>query len=233
MATLSTIGAERIIDGLAVGLIVFVSLSLSPGHPQGLELLPLQFRDPTLVTRAARFALGGFSVALIGLLVFYFSQRYVRWIIDGTVGRISSKMADKLNGMLNKVASGLSFLTNRRLASAYLVSTVLYWALQITGIHLLLLACGFENVPFIESCAIFGVFALGFLLPSPPGFFGAFQTTFYAGLLLYYPMARVVQEGACVVFFAYVIQLGLTVLLGVLCYLWEYVFRNSNVTRPS
>lgn len=224
VAILSTVGAERIIDGLAVGLIVFVSLSLAPGRPSGLEILPPAFRDPSLVTRAARYALGGFATALFVLLLFYWNESKVRRFNLVTLGRLSVGFAERTNEMLSRIAAGLSFLTDRKAATAYLIHTIVYWGLHLTGIHLLLLACGFEQVRFIESCAITGVFALGFLLPSPPGFFGAFQTTFYAGLLLYFPTARVVSTGACVVFFAYVIQLGLTVLLGVFSYLREFVW---------
>jgi uncharacterized protein (TIRG00374 family) len=224
IAIFSTVGAERIIDGLSVGLIVFVSLSLAPGHPGGLEILPPQFRDPSLVTRAARFAFAGFALALAGLFVFYWNEEKIKGLILGTLGKISPKVANRLNGLLSRVAAGLSFLKDRKAATAYLLTTVLFWSLQLIGVYLLMLACGMTDVRFIESCAITGVFALGFLLPSPPGFFGAFQTTFYAGFLLYFPTARVITEGACVVFFAYVIQLGVTILLGVFCYLREFVW---------
>ena len=232
VAALSTIGAERIIDGLAVGLIVFVSLSLAPGHPQGLEILPLQFRDPSLVTRAARFALIGFSLALVALLVFYFHQAVMQRVIQASLGRLSPRLADNLNVLLGRLASGLSFLKDHRAAATYLGLTVLYWTMQLVGIHLLMWVCGFEHVRFIETCAVTGVFALGFLLPSPPGFFGAFQTTFYAGLLLYFPTVQVINAGACVVFFTYLVQIGLTLLLGLFCYLREFTWGGPAVGEP-
>jgi uncharacterized protein (TIRG00374 family) len=231
VAAFSSIAAERIIDGFAVGLIVFVSLSLAPGHPQGLELLPTQFRDPGLVNRAARFALLGFSGALVGIFLFYVKQDLMQRLFEATLGKVSLRLAEKICQILRKIASGLAFLTDVKSASIYLGLTVLFWGLHLVGLHLLLAASGFENIHFIESCAVLGVFALGFLLPSPPGFFGAFQTTFYAGLLLYYPPQQVTNAGACAVFFAYAIQMTETLALGVFCYLREYVFSRESVPQ--
>ena len=233
LAVLSTIGAERIIDGFCVGLIVTVSLSMAPSHPQGLEILPLAFRDPSLVTRVARFALIGFSSALAIIALFYVSASRMERLIARSLGRLSSTLALRVTQLLESIASGLGFLRSGRAAAIYIAMTAIYWLLQLASVHLLLHACGFANVRFLESCAITGVFALGFLLPSPPGFFGAFQTTFYAGLLLYFPVTQVTNEGSSVVFFAYAIQLGVTLLLGLLCYWRELSLKLERDNNPS
>jgi len=99
--------------------------------------------------------------------------------------------------------------------------------MQVSGIWLLLYGCGFHEIRFVEACAITGVFALGFMLPAPPGFFGAFQATFYAGLLLYFSDVRVRTDGAAAVFFAYLIQMGNTILVGLIGWLRERRYRSE------
>lgn len=226
-AAMSTIGAERIIDGLCVGLILFTSVSLAPGHPMGFELAGPTFRDPAIIGRAARLALAGFSLAFLLLVLFRWQQRMMSRLIHGTLGRVSQKLSNRLTSMLERMASGLEFLRDHASATVYLLLTALYWLMQILGIWFLLHACGFRELRFVEACAITGVFALGFMLPAPPGFFGAFQATFYAGLLLYFSDVRVKTDGAAAVFFAYVIQIGNTILVGLIGWLRERRYRQD------
>ena len=227
LAAASTIGAERVVDGLCVGLLLFTALALAPGHPAGFELAGPTFRDPTLIVRAARMALVGFSLALALLALFRWQQRRMSRLIAATIGRLSTNLAVKLTSILERFADGLGFLRDRKSATMYVLLTVIYWTAQVVGIWFLLLGCGFTELRLIEATAITGVFALGFMLPAPPGFFGAFQATFYAGLLLYFPDWRVKTDGAAAVFFAYVIQIGNTLLVGLLGWLRERRYRND------
>lgn len=224
-AAASTIGAERIIDGFFVGLILFTALSLAPGHPAGFDLAGPTFRDPAIVGRAARLALIGFSAAFSLLVLFRWQERLMSRLIRITLGRVSQKLSDRLTSTLERMASGLEFLRDRSVATTYLLLTAIYWAMQIFGIWMVVVACGFHELTLVEACAITGVFALGFMLPAPPGFFGAFQATFYAGLLLYFPDTRVKTDGAAAVFFAYLIQIGDTMLVGLIAWLRERRYR--------
>jgi len=227
LAAASTIGAERIIDGLCVGLMLFTALVFAPGHPTALELAGPTFRDPTLIGRAAKLALGGFSVALLMLALFHWQQQLMSRLIENTLGKLSKGLANRVNSLLEHLASGLAFLRDKKSATIYLLLTATYWAAQVVGIWFLLIGCGFTQLAFMQAMAITGVFALGFMLPAPPGFFGAFQATFYAGLLLYFPAARVKTDGAAAVFFAYVIQIGTTIVVGLIGWLRERRYRDS------
>jgi glycosyltransferase 2 family protein len=227
LAAASTIGAERVIDGLCVGLITFTGLAFAPGHPEGLELVGPTFRDPTFIGRAARVALGGFSFALLMLALFRWQQQLMSRLIHSTLGRISTGVSKSLTSMLERLATGLEFLRDKKNGSVYLLLTATYWLAQIVGIWFLLIGCGFTELRFIEAVAITGVFAMGFMLPAPPGFFGAFQATFYAGLLLYFSADRVQTDGAAAVFLAYVIQIGNTILVGLIGWLRERRYRDA------
>jgi uncharacterized membrane protein YbhN (UPF0104 family) len=129
--------------------------------------------------------------------------------------------------MLERLASGLAFLKDTKSASMYLLLTFVYWTAQVVGIWFLLIGCGFTELSFVQALAIEGVFALAFMLPAPPGFFGAFQATFYAGLLLYFSGGRVKTDGAAAVFFAYIAQMGNTILVALLGWLRERRYRDA------
>jgi glycosyltransferase 2 family protein len=226
LAALSTIGAERVIDGLFVGIMLFTALAVAPGHPAGLELAGSTFRDPALIGRAAHLALAGFSLALLMLALFRWQQHFMSRLIHNTLGRISEGLSLRLTSVLERFAVGLEFLRDRRSAGIYILVSTFYWFCQVGGIWFLLWGCGFSELRFIEAMAITGVFALGFMLPAPPGFFGAFQATLYAGMLLYFSDARVRSDGAAAVFFSYLIQIGGTVLVGLVGWLRERRYRN-------
>ena len=66
-----------------------------------------------------------------------------------------------------------------------------------------------------------GVLGLGIIVPGAPGYFGAFQTSVYAGLALYFADAVVLGSGSVFVFFLYVSQLGMMFLLAVLAGLMD------------
>jgi glycosyltransferase 2 family protein len=227
LAALSTIGAERVIDGLFVGIMLFTALALAPGQPAGFDLAGSTFRDPALIGRAARLALAGFSFALLMLALFRWQQRFMSRLIQSTLGKISHGLALRLTSVLERFAVGLEFLRNRTSASIYIIVSAVYWLLQAGGMWFLLWGCGFYELRLIEAMAITGVFALGFMLPAPPGFFGAFQATLYAGMLLYFSDARVRTDGAAAVFLSYVIQIGGTILFGLIGWLRERRYRGA------
>jgi hypothetical protein len=62
---------------------------------------------------------------------------------------------------------------------------------------------------------------LGVVVPNAPGYFGAFQLSLFAGLALYFRTDVVVSSGAVFVFYAYVVQLGVTVSIAICAWIVE------------
>ena len=111
---------------------------------------------------------------------------------------------------LARTADGLRFLPSVRHTGPFVLLTAGYWLLNGAAAWLLARAVGFENVTFWQGCVIVGALALGFLIPNAPGFFGTFQASVYAGLLLYHPLGVVEQAGAAYVLLIYTGQLVIT-----------------------
>jgi uncharacterized protein (TIRG00374 family) len=207
---LGTVGAERAIDGLFLTLISFVALTLA----KTVSPLPNRLGELSIPVAAVPAALYGtliaFAGALCAMVVFYRARAWARRVVELTLGRVSERLSAWVNGTLERLAEGLSFLPSRLHFARFLRETVLYWALMLTGQWLLLRGVGLRPTA-AEACVTVGVMGLGTLIPSGPGFFGAYQLSAFTALALFYPANAVLSQGAAFVFVAYCTQLAINV----------------------
>jgi hypothetical protein len=62
------------------------------------------------------------------------------------------------------------------------------------------------------------------VVPNAPGYFGAFQLSLYAGLALYFRTDIVTTNGAAFVFYSYLVQVFVTILIASIAWgvmLWK------------
>lgn len=216
-----SLGAERVIDGLFLSIVLFVSLSAStPLDPLpdriGNLAVPVAF-----VKTAAYSALAMFAVVFLAMTVFYYRRDLAASWTRGLGLIIGKRAAEYMSAKVRDVAAGLSFLPHRRYSGPFILCTALYWFTNGLAMVVLARACGFEQFGFVEGCVMMGVLALGVLVPNAPGFFGAFQVAVYAGLALYFPVERIQDDGAVLVFLSYVIQVGTVLGLGAVGLIWH------------
>jgi len=210
-AAMGTIAAERILDGL------FLSLMLLAGLATATPLSPLPDRignlgvSPAIVPRAATFALVLFAVAFVTMGVFYWRREWARETTGKVVGLVSPKLATWLSDRVEHVANGLAFLPNARHTVPFVAATAAYWLLNSLGTQLISRGAGFSAFTYSEACVATGVVALGLLVPNAPGFFGAYQLSFYAALAVFYREELVTGPGAALVFIVYTAQTFITV----------------------
>jgi hypothetical protein len=209
-AATGTIGAERVIDGLFLSVLLFVALLVS----EPLDPLPDRIGEldvpAAVVPGAAYAALALFAVAFVAMGLFYWRRRLARSLTEATVGLISKPLAAWLAERVDKVAQGLEFLPRARFFVPFFAITAVYWLLNAAATWLLGIGVGFGEMSYSEACVNMGVLALGILLPNAPGFFGAFQISVYAALALYFTPDRVVGPGAAFVFLIYLSQMAIT-----------------------
>jgi hypothetical protein len=210
-AATGTIAAERIIDGLVLTLMLLAGLALSTPQsplPDHIGNLPI---SPSIVPRAAYAALVLFCTAFTVMGVFYANRVWARRMTERIVGVVSPKLADWLATRVEHVAAGLRFLPNFRATAPFVALTAAYWVLNAAGTWLLGWGVGFDTFTLPEACVTTGVVALGILVPNAPGFFGAYQLSFYAALAVYFPPDEVVGPGAACVLLIYSLQMLMTV----------------------
>lgn len=215
-AATGTVAAERIIDGLALSIFLFLALQIAKPLdplPDRIGNLPV---PAAVVPGAAYAALLAFAGAFLIMAVFYWRREWARRVTERVIGVVSRPLALWLANRIEQVADGLRFLPRLQLTAPFLAVTLLYWMLNVFCCWLLAWGCGFETITMAQACANMGVLALGILLPNAPGFFGAFQISVYAGFAMYFTPEQVVGPGSAYVFIMYLAQLTITLLAGLI-----------------
>ena len=92
--------------------------------------------------------------------------------------------------------------------------------MNVFAFWLLLWGAGVPSPTLLQAGVVQGVMGLGMVVPNAPGYFGTFQISAYAALVLFYPLAVVTQAGAAFVFLLYVIQMLLTLGAGAVALFW-------------
>jgi glycosyltransferase 2 family protein len=207
----STVATERIVDGLAVALILGAGLlSATPLSPLPAQVgkLPIPV---AAVPPAATFALILFSSAFVALIAFYFFRDAARRAVNAIVGLVSPRLASWATQKVEQLAGGLRFLSSPAAAVPFLRDTVVYWGVCSVSVFVLLRGCG-ANVSFAEACVTMGIMGIGTLIPSGPGFFGAYQLSAYCGLAMFFPESSILSSGALFTFVSYTTQIVVTTL---------------------
>lgn len=204
--------AERIVDGLVISSMLLVALlgatRISP-LPDHIGELPI---PASVIPSLAWGAVIVFGLLSLAMVAFYLWQRPICRLVERYLGRFSPALASRAARAVASVANGFRFLEDARTAPLFGLCTCLYWALNATGVWVLLCGAGLPSPSLAEASVILGVLGLGLVVPNAPGFFGTFQIAAYSAMVLFYPLVVVTQAGAAFVFLLYAIQMS--VILG-------------------
>jgi uncharacterized protein (TIRG00374 family) len=216
-AATGTIVAERIVDGLYLSLVLAIALILVP-HLEPLPDTVVGIKVPVEQVRNAGFLmLGVFTVAFTVIAFYYWARDFARRATLAVFGIVSKRLGEKLAGMAEHLADGLSFLGRGSDALPFLAETTAYWTFNALGMWLLAWGCGVTHgggspITFGEACALMGMLGITILIPGPPGLLGVFQLGIYAGMTMYFPTEVVTSQGAAYVFLLYATQVLWTIL---------------------
>jgi uncharacterized protein (TIRG00374 family) len=183
-AALSSVVAERVADGMFMGVLLVVALLAVPDGAPGVAFL----RTGGVVVCAA------FAVTLAFLVVAYRNRALAVSVAEGALRPFSPRLAARAGGMLDAFIHGLRFVPSRRKAGAFVALTLAYWGLNAYGMKVLALGFGFD-LGVLESCALLGVLVVGIMIPAGPGMVGTFQGAIVVGLALFAPREAVATRG--------------------------------------
>lgn len=220
-AATGTVVGERVVDGLFLSLVLAVVLVLAPmRNPAAMEVPGIPGAVNVAHVRHAGFVmLGLFTCAFTVIAVFYFARSWAQRLTYAVFGVVSEKLAHKLAEMASKLADGLHFLEQPRLAGPFLGETAAYWGINALGMWFLAWGCGVTHadgtsLTFLESCALMGTLGVTILIPGPPGALGLFQAGLFMGMAMYVPKETVLGAGAAYAALMYAVQFGWHVLSG-------------------
>jgi glycosyltransferase 2 family protein len=181
---LSSVVAERIVDGIFTGLLLSVTLLGVPDSAPGVRVLRV---GGVIVSLA-------FAAGLAFLVVAYRSRALAVRIAGAALRPFSQRLAARAEGMLDAFMHGLRLVPGPRQMLAFLVLTVVFWGLNALGMKVLALGFGFD-LGLVESCALLGVLVVGIMIPAGPGMVGTFQGSIVVGLGMFAPAAVVATRG--------------------------------------
>ncbi|MEM9074300.1 MAG: lysylphosphatidylglycerol synthase transmembrane domain-containing protein [Myxococcota bacterium] len=197
-AGFGTIAVERVVDGLVTSLCVAWALFALP---------QVETDDPIAqaLPLYGYVALAVFGSAFIALAVFLWQRAWAVRTTEKVIGLVSKRVGSLLAEKVDQVADGIRSLGSLKLTAGFLTETMIYWGTNAAGMWLLAWGCGIPVTPG-HGVAIMGILAIGILLPTGPGLFGAFQLAISTGLKLYFAESLVGEQGAVYIFLMYVIQ---------------------------
>ncbi len=212
-AVLGTVAVERIVDGLVIAILLFVTylLSLAPGG----------HAYPPMLAISAWLALLGF----LGLMAFLgFALRWpdatIRLVLTVTfLHKISPTLADKLAEKLRALIQGFRALEHPRDLFPFLLQTALYWGANGLGMWFL---ARLMHLPIPIHAAFAAMAFTGVLisLPNAPGLVGQFHAGIVLALAAYLPESILTSVGGAYAIALHGIQFVWYVALGFLALLF-------------
>jgi uncharacterized protein (TIRG00374 family) len=202
-----TVGAERVIDGLVLSVVLFTGLQLAAPLsplPDHIGSLPV---PAAAVPKAAYAALVVFMSAFTLMGVFFFARDFARRATFAVIGVVSRDLAERFAAIVERVADGIRFLPSWRSTLPFLLETLGYWLANALGVQMLAWGVGLTTMTLAEAVVTIGCVGVGILVPAGPGYFGAFQLSTYMALAMYFPEAVLVGPGAAFVFLFYAVQI--------------------------
>jgi glycosyltransferase 2 family protein len=206
-AVLGTVAVERIVDGLAVSLIVFGCCYALRGSPYAQSwMMPVAYTS-----------LGIFLSAMLFLaFALRWPHRTVHLCVSMTfLPKLAPKLAQRVEDMLHKLISGFSVLKHHKEFAMFLVWSALYWGANAFGMWVL--ARGMHlDLPVIGAFAVMGLVAVGITLPNSPGLVAQFHWFTRLGLSLYMPLQVAKTQGMAYAIVLHGIQVVWYVAIGVI-----------------
>ena len=176
-AVLGTAVVERVIDGLVMTGLLFVTLSTYRGHAS------TQFAYTAGAISAAVF-LGALSFCLGA----YWRRRQTVALVHALFGRVSQGLAAKLAGMLEAFIDGFRALVEARTLGRFTLLTLLYWGSNAASMWLLA-RYGFGlDVGLWEMTTVMALLVIGIMVPSGPAMVGNFEFFMKRAMALFIAM---------------------------------------------
>lgn len=207
-AALATIVVERVVDALVMAGLLVALLFFLDGQIE----VPGDLRFWSWVVLAGFVALLGFL-----LLAYWRQDATVAWF-KRLLTPVSAKIANRLGSTLHSFIGGLRALPDPKLLAAFLGLTAVYWGLNGVGLWVLFGAFnGLGELGLLEAFTALSVLCVGLMIPAGPGMIGNFHYFLKLGLSLFVAEAVLGSSGVAYTILVHAIQLGLQVVLGVIC----------------
>ncbi len=173
-AALGTAVVERVVDGLTITGLLFITLATYDGSA-----------DTGSVRLLGAVSAAIFIPALVVSIVAYWRREWTVSLVRRLVGIVSTKLADKLAGLLDAFIVGFRSLAEGASLSKFLGLTVVYWVSNAGSMWIFAhYGFGFE-IDLWQTVTVLAVLVVGIMIPAGPGMAGNFQYFLLLGMGLF------------------------------------------------
>lgn len=208
-AVLGTVAVERIVDGLVIAILFFLTYLMATangGQPYS-----------SVLTISAWISLLGFLFLTLFLAFsLRWPQKTIRMVLSiSLLPRLAPQFANKIEDKLSALIQGFRAIRQARDMIPFLVQTLFYWAANGFGMWLLARSM---HLPIPLSAAYAAMAFTGVLisLPNAPGLVGQFHAGIILALAAYVPEPVLVSVGCAYAVALHGIQFAWYVGLGFL-----------------
>jgi len=175
----ASIVVERIVDGLAIGLLGIVALRMLGAGASG--------RYADFARHASVLVALGFFALCVAVLAAFFLRGRALQLTSALLRPFSPRLAQRACSTLDGFISSLHLGSGWK-ALAFFALTAVYWTVNGFGLAFLAPAFGFHLAPLMVA-TILAVQVVGVMVPAGPGMIGTMQFFTQAGLSLFLPDA--------------------------------------------
>jgi len=213
LTVFATVGVERLFDLVAVIAFFAVTVMIAP--------FPESYRGSEaeeMIRYSGLFSLVLLAVMIIALGLLTFKPDLFKRILELTVGRVLPKLKDKLVGMVDSFAQGLSCLRSGRLIFWSLFWSVLVWISIGLSEYLIFIAFT-DKLGIAASFLVMSLIAFAVAAPSTPGYLGIYDVVCQSVLIKLFAVETAVATSCTLILHAS--QLFPVILGGVVCLWWQ------------
>jgi uncharacterized membrane protein YbhN (UPF0104 family) len=195
-AAMTSVVLERIVDGMAVAVLMWVLLFFVPSGAPDLVYVKL---GATLM-----FAL--FGGGLVFLLFAVRHQARAVELVRATVGRVAPGLSHRMADVVDSFVGAMRQLPGWRQMAGFFLLTGVYWGVNGAGMVVLSRAfdcsaaaadagCRPMSLTLFQGYVVMSVLVVGVMIPAAPGMAGTFQAAMRVGLSLFLPASVVKSSG--------------------------------------
>jgi uncharacterized membrane protein YbhN (UPF0104 family) len=215
---MASIVVERIVDGIAIGLLGVLALHHLGSSASG--------EYASAARKASLFVALGFGGLCALLLCALFLRERTLRLVQAILRPFSPRLSSAVASMLDAFISALHLGSGPK-AVLFFFLTAFYWGLSAFGLSLLAPAFGFHLSPPMAA-TILAMQVVGVMIPAGPGMIGTLQLFTQIGLSLFVPDAFTRGSPAAARAAGYantvwMMQFGMQIMLGVIFMLLGHV----------
>jgi uncharacterized protein (TIRG00374 family) len=225
-SAMTSVVLERIIDGVAIAILLRVLMFFVPGDSEGIQRIRI----------GANLMFAVFFSGLVFLLIARWQHDRVIGVMRATLGRLSKGLTEQAVHIVDGFVGALKQLPDRRNLLLFVAWTVVYWVTNGVGVTMMANAfdcgggtvanCQPLHITELQGFVVLCVSIVGMMIPAGPASAGTVQSFYLLALSVFVAPEIVNAGGVAFATVIWVVQVAQQILVG----LFFLILSNSSFT---